>query len=344
MKTKALIIPSLIALFLAGCNSSSSSGKKEKTTSVPPTTNQPVPSFPDLPDYGDYDGEQGIASDHFQGFGLSPRNVTYANIGDNLVVKTGDIKPNLSIPAEELVFSYEISNPNIISITPSEDTRSVTLQCLAKGDAVLTAYSFEKRFSRTLKVRVLPNDGTVDFYQPEVDSSGSVKAAEKQKFGWVSGDAPGGVASGDAVFGAYTWHFERSQVGGTITGGQGTFKFGTGTLPEGKMTFSTNITRAVKEVVVQCASAYNSKDPEADTSVGSSTFDAWFGTDDHLTRTVDGKTYAPGETCFTSRNTTEEYVQYHIIDCAGKSGSFTFELGPSVGAIYLKSILIEYAE
>ena len=346
MNMKKILLPLVAILFLAGCNSGSGSKKTSDPTSEKPAgpSYQPVPTFDSLPEYPEHSGS-GIAENHFQGFSISPNNVTYGNVGESFVVKTSNIKPNLSIPAEELVFSYETNKSGIVTVTPSSDTRQATVECLVAGDVTLTVYSYQKRYNRVLKIRVLPNDGSVDFYQPEVDSSGSVKAAEKAKFGWVSGSVPGGVASGDAELGTYTWHFEREQVGATITGGSGTFKFGTGTGPEGKMTFSTTFTRQIKEVVIQCSSA-GAKDPDTSYSLdyGTSTFNAWFGTDDYLERTVDGVTYAPGVECHTSKNTTEESVQYHIINCLGKTGAFSFEIGASTGAIYLKSILIEYAE
>ncbi len=346
MKLNRFIVPLVAVLFLASCNSASGGGKKEKTTSADPTskTYQPIPSYPDLPDYGDYSGSQGIAEDHFQSFNISPNNITYSIKGESFIVKTISISPNLSIPAEELVFSYEINKTGIVAITPSSDTRQVNVECIESGDVTLTVYSWEKRYSKKLTIRVLPNDGSIDLYQPEV-SSGSVKNSEKAKFGWVSGEVPGGTASGDAELGAYVWHYEREQVGASITGGSGTFKFGTGTGPEGKMTFSTNFTRKIKEIVIQCSSAAG-KDPETGYTLGygSSTFNAWFGTNEYLSRTVDGTTYQPGEECHTAKYSSDEIVQYHIINCEGKSGNFAFELGASVGAIYLKSILIEYSE
>ena len=348
MTAKKILVPIITILFLAACNSSGG-GKKSKTsvgpTSVEPQpSEQPIPSYSGLPDYGSYSGTPGVAEDHFQGFSISPSNVTYAFKGVTFVVKTTSIKPNTSIPANELQFTYEVNKTGLVSLTPSTDTRNVTVECLEAGDVKLTVYSFEKRYSRSIDIRVLPNDGSVDFYQPEVDSSGSIKAAEKAKFGWVSGTTPGGVASGDAQFGSYQWHFEREQVGATITGGSGTFKFGTGSGSEGKMTFSTTFSRQIKEIVIQCSSA-GAKDPETHYSLGhgSSTFDAWFGSNDHLVRKVQGVTYVVGQECYTVDN-ADDGVQYHIIECEGKTGAFTFELGASTGAIYLKSILIEDAE
>lgn len=352
MNIKKIFVPLVAILFLASCNSSNSGGKKSNPASsqTPPTPSyQPVPTFDNLPEYPEHSGE-GIAENHFQGFNITPSNVTYGNVGESFLVKTRDIKPNLSIAPEELVFTYETNKSGIITVTPSADTRQANVECLVAGDVTLTVYSYQKRYNRTLTIRVLPNDGSVDFYQPEVDSSGSIKAAEKAKFGWVSGSVPGGTASGDAQLGSYTWHYEREIVGSTITGGSGIFKFGAGdsggTIKhEGKMTFSTTFTKQIKEVVIQCSSA-SAKDPDTGYALdhGSATFNAWFGSNEYLERTVDGQTYAPGVECFTAKYSQDEAVQYHIINCAGKTGAFSFEIGESSGATYLKSILIEYAE
>jgi predicted small secreted protein len=67
MKLNRFIVPLVAVLFLASCNSASGGGKKEKTTSAEPTskTYQPIPSYPNLPDYGEYEGTPGVGEDEY---------------------------------------------------------------------------------------------------------------------------------------------------------------------------------------------------------------------------------------------------------------------------------------
>ena len=342
MKLNRFIVPLVSILFLASCNSASGGGKKEKTTSAEPTskTYQPIPSYPDLPDYGDYSGSQGIAPNHLTGITISPNGQTYCFVGDTVTIK-GSISPSLSgVPENERIITYTLSNPSLGTLSQPEGTINAEVTCNEPGDLTVFAASFESRYTRELIIHILPNDGSVDFYQPDLSTTTKANK-EKGKFGWDNTDdeTKKGDASGDAELGSYTWHFERSKPAEISTYGGG-FKFGAADAKnEGSMTFSTTFTKNVKSVVLQISSAV-----AIDQTYGSSTFDAWFGTDEHLARTVDGKTYPAGQECHTTRFSTSEYYSFHVVDCQNKSGQFTFQIGASIGAIYLKSILIEYSE
>ena len=337
MKTKLFVLPLLSLLLFSGCQSSSShggGGGSSKSTSRTIVT-QIIPEYENVSSHGSYTGEPGIAPSHFQGFTIKPTNMTYAQIDETFTVKIS-VSPNLSIPAEELIFTYELSVNGIVEITPSSDTRSVDVHCLQKGDVTLTVFSFEKRYNKTLKIRVLPNDGSVDLYQPDFSTDARTKV-EKEKFGWDNSSDEGkkGLTQGDATLGNHTWHFVRSQPG-EIGVYSGAFKFGAGyPKNEGSMTFTTTINQSIKNIVLQLSSAAGEF-----TDHGSSTIAARFGASDYLKRSIGATDYDPSETAYTEKGQVPDYV---IVDCAGKSGEFTFEIGESKGAIYLKSILIEYA-
>ena len=352
MKVKRLLIPFAAMLFLAGCNSSGGSSKKEKTSSATPTSQEPVPSvqpvptYNSMPDYGSYSGTPGVAENHLTGISINPNNQTFAFVGETVTIK-GSLSPSQSgIPEAERVIHYSVDKPDLGTLTQAEGTINASVECLAAGDLKVTASSFESRYTRELVIHILPNDGTVDMYQPDMSTTGKTNA-EKAKFGWANTDdeTKKGSSEGDAVLGDHTWHFVRSQPGEIGTYG-GAFKFGKASPNnEGSMTFSTTFSKAVKSICLQISSA-GGTDPDTgyNLAYGSSTLDAWFGTNEKLAREVSGVTYAAGEECHTSRYSQDENYSYHIINCEGKTGDFTFQLGESVGAIYLKAILVEYSE
>ena len=357
MKTKFLIIPIVTTLFLVSCqssnkkrnNSTPSSGESSETTSgespttssgTPLPSSQPIPSYNNISDYGTYSGTPGMAGPHFSGFSIKPNGMTYAFVGDSIDV-TASIDGVSKIPEEEKTITFLISNDSIASLSVISTVKA-SVTCNQVGTVKLTAYSFENRYKKELEIVILPNDGSVDMYQPDFSTDAKGKI-EKQKFGWDNSSDEGkkGDASGDAILGSHTWHFVRSQPG-EISSYSGAFKFGAGSPKnEGSMTFSTTLSQSIKNIVIQCSSAA-AKNPQTQASLGHgcSTFTAKFGENDYLDRTIDGVKYTASETAYTEGGQVPGYV---IVDCQNKSGTFTFELGPSEGAIYLKSILIEYA-
>lgn len=345
MKKKTLIIPIALMFLFVGCTPSSGNGNNKGTSVEPSPSEQSVPNYDGIPDYGPYSGTPGVGGNQLQTIDITPKGKCYAFVGDVVTIKgtvNGAVSP--SIPAEQIPISYTVSDESLVELDQAENSNNVDVTFLAVGDVTITAHSYQNRFTRDVTYHICPTDGSVDYFLPDLSTTTKANK-EKAKFGWenTDDDTKKGISEGDAELGSYTWHFVRSERGTVGTYGGG-FSFGRGN-KEGRMTFSTTFTRAIKTVVIQCSSA-SAKDPVTGYSVnhGWSTFDAWFGEDDHLERIVDGVTYAPGEECFTSKFSSDENTSYHTINCNSKTGAFTFELGPSQGAIYLKSILIEYAE
>ena len=343
MKASRVIIPLISLLFLASCNSSSSSKKASKASAPAEQSNQPVPTFGSLPDYGSYSGTQGIAPAHISGFSITPNAMTYASVNETVTI-TAKVDNITTIPEEERTITFTLDDSTKAELEVVSNVK-VNVKCLQPGTVKITAKSYENRYTRELEIVILPNDGSVDFY---IINSSNI-AGEKAKFGYTSSSKPGN-ASGDAQLGSYLWHFVRSNPGNinSDSSGSGAMAFGTGSGPEGTMTFSTSFTKKIKNVIIQTASAAG-KDPETGYTLGygSATLKAWFGTaesPEYLERTIDGKKYGSTEVSHTTKHSNDEPYSYHTIHCLGKTGSFTFEFGPSVGATYLKSILIEYDE
>lgn len=334
MKSKALIIPVLVALFLGGCNSTSS--KKDKsssaTSSQPTSEFQPIPSYPDMPDYGDYEGEPGVAPNHIQSISINPNKDIYVRVGDVIPVN-GSVSPG-TIPTEEKVITYSVSSEQILSLTTSGD--DATVKCLAAGTATLTAKSIQGRYTRNLVVHVLPDDGLYDIYETSLSID-----KEKAKFGWVSTTTlPNGTRAGISQFGHQSWRWSRSSPAPVSSYG-GAVSLGSGNNPEGAVSFTTWFSKPVKQVLLGIATSKLPDDQAPFYAAGSSKLTATMN-ETELSRVVAGTTYAPGEECYTLRATDEETVLEHKVLCDNLSGEFTFNLTESTGYIRIRYIVVEF--
>lgn len=335
MKFNRSIVPLVAVLFLASCNSASGGGNKEKTTSTEPTskTYQPIPSYPDLPSYGDYSGSKGIAPNHISSISMSPNKEIYARVGDIIPID-GSVSNGYNDDEKKITFSVDKSSH--LLLTTNANNQDATLKCLAAGDATLTAKSYEARYSRSLLVHILPNDGTYDLYETALSTD-----KEKAKFGYGSTSyMANGVSNGVSQFGHHSWKWHRNNPK-TISTESGALSFGSASAPEGAWTFSTVFEKPVKKVILGISTA-RFENQENDYKFGGSKLTSWLG-DDSLKRIVDGKTYNPGEECYTLRGTEDNSVLPHTIICDDKSGDFGFSLSASGGYIRLKYIVVEYA-
>lgn len=357
MNTKKIILP-LVALFLlAGCNSSGAK-KTSKTSSSQPgsKTNQPIPSYPDLPSYPDYDPSgAGIAPNHITAISITPTKEIYARVGDIIPIdgsasgpkdpddpkNTDKNKLTKEQYLKEKTLSFSVDKDTHLGVTPLNNKNGIpedaSLKCLAVGDATLTASSYQNRFKRTLLVHILPNDATYDMYETALSTD-----SEKSKFGFGSTSYMAkGVSNGVSQLGHLQWRWQRSQPG-TISTSSGALSFGTAKSPEGAMDFYTYFVKPVKSVTFGIASA-RSDSQTNEYQFGSSKLTASLG-ENSLSRIAGGKTYEAGEECYTLKGTDDYAVLPHKILCNDQSGDFEVHLSESVGYIRLKYIIVEYAE
>ncbi len=336
MNTKKIILP-LVALFLlAGCNSGSKKTSKKSGTSQSPTpSEQKIPSYDGLPDYGEYEGTPGVGENHIQSISASPNKTHLAYVGDVFTIDSS-VSPS-SIPEEEKVFSYTSSNESIASVKILDEGPDGEVTCLSPGKTTITVYSFEKRFKREIVLTVYEKSDSTDFYQVGTNANN-----DKKKFGWVDKRYFDGDSAGVTQLGRNFWKFLRSQPSKIATYG-GALAFGSANAPEGSFELSTVFQYPVESVILNCSSA-----PETDpstginTSYGSSTIDSWIG-ENHFDITINGTKYSPTSAIHTARGTDDATCSDHIIDCKNMSGEFHVKLGASAGYIRIKSIVINYA-
>ena len=340
---KALVTSLLVTFLLCACTSKSS-GSKKKTSNTP--TSQVSATSKTSKSLTSNSGVSGggiIDEKHFKSFTISPAGSLYAYIGETLSFKTSFTPGFSTIPAEEAIISYSLSNTEIATLAVNENQRDAAVTCSALGTTVLTAKSFDESVIRTVTIKII-DSSTSDYFQFDL-STDAKKKASKSIFGWTA-DNEIGDSSGTSTLGNITWNWTRSKPAkiGTYSIA---LKFGEGTSnAEGSMTFQTTFTRQVFSVIIECSSTKATVDGET-MSYGSSTIDAKFGHDDFLDRQINGTTYSKGNVCYTPKYSTTDasvYVTPVTILSENKTGQFTFTFSESAASIFLKSILVIYAE
>ena len=351
MNTKRIITPIVALFLLAGCTTTRS-GKtsKQTTSSLSSASKQPIPSYPDLPSYPDYDPDDaGIAPNHITAISITPTKEIYARVGDIIPVNGSVSGPNAALKNDDLeqylkekTIHYSVDKTSHLGLTVKQNSdlgvdEDASLKCLAVGDATLTAKSWDNRYIRNLVIHILPNDGTYDLYETALTTD-----AEKSKFGFQSSSyLPEGLSNGVSQLGHQQWKWHREKPS-SISTSSGALSFGTANFPEGAMDFSTYFAKPVKSVTLGLSTA-RFPIQDNDYSYGGSKLTASLG-ENSLTRVVGGKTFAPGEECYTLKGTDDNVVLPHKILCNDQSGNFEFHLSASGGYTRIKYIVVEYAD
>jgi len=340
MNLKKIIVPIFAAVLFSSCSSNSGSSKKKD----PDPTPTPEPVVP-LPTYDPYDpSTAGVAPKHLTSFDIDLKNTMFGKVGDTFTItpKFNGSKNPAVLPDIEKTASYEIANPKLIEGTQVE--RQFTFTLKEPGTTTITAYSWEKRFSRTLTMNIYNNDDYTDIFSPDYSKT-KAKTAARKMFGWIKNIKDKGDSDGIALMGRQSWVYHRDnpqKVAATIGDG---ITFGTSSAPEGAMSLKTHFNHPVKGITFYIATA-----PETiQTSYGSGKSD--YGSSyltasmdsKELSRTVGGIVYRAGQLCHTNKGTDDAPVSPHYIDCENLSGDFSFNLSASAGYVHLKSIIIEYS-
>ena len=307
MKKSLLVIFPAALLILSGC----AGNKGGETTVTVPTVPTPTSevTLPPLPSTSE-------APKHATSMSLTPGRPFYLRLGDmSSTIKAG-LDPSPTDPAE-YTFTWKTSNEDILSITPSADTKSVTLNAKALGKATITCtndfYKEDAKFTKTVEATVVEAGKNVYIWE-------YVKE-DLAQFGYEKDTKPTGNASGEAQLGALTWHYERSKPS-TMRSDAGAICFGKkGTEtdptdgPEGQIELTSLNSRKVTKIGVECSSQDGSS---------------------KLTVKV-------GDSKLIDENTTKD-VMNHSSDQLDKGleGNISIKFSPSNGSIHLKSIIIFY--
>ena len=333
-KTTKRILYGLIPVFcmvLSGCTlfGTKKTSKKKKSTSSEPTSTEPY-----TPPSGDPDNPD-VAPNYITGIGMKYTKDFYMQVGDELdfavTFKGGGDESQKGI-------RWTTSNPKVISVTTKEKTSQCVLSALREGTINLIATStYNPSLTAQVGITVIDNSGYTYIYQK--DKNVKDDKAFNDDEGRTKTDGTVTLAGQE-----WTFHFDTPEI--AVGGGQ-SLKFGRGKVGYGNIDFILSNTRKVRKVSVLCSSA--AKHIDDGSTYGTS--------EDHGSSKISiniGNTEYVAPT-FTPKNSNDTDLELDTIsgvtDNSGAlsgdihihfSPAYNDESGVNKGAIYLRSIIIEY--
>lgn len=349
MKTniKKILIASLplFAILVSGCFNKSS-GKKH-ASSVDPTseapTTQPTSYVPSdsssisMPSYSGDPDDPNAAKKYITGITLKYTKDFYMQVAEELdfsvTFKGGGDDSQKGI-------QWQSSNPYVVKIDVKEKTSQCVLTALREGSATIIARStYNRSFTDSVTITVIDNSYYTYFWQ--MDKSGPNKDDNK-KFNGGDGAT---LKEGTANLNGMDWNFKFDTPDKAVGGGQ-SLTFGSTAQPYGNVTFSTQNSRYIRKISVLCSSsaihiddgsAYGTSGDEGSSKI----------------------TISVGDTKYVDNIATPKYSNDQPLDTVtglefndkSLTGDITIHFSPTYkdavtqensGAIYLKSIIIEY--
>ena len=332
-KTMKRLMYGLIPVFcmvLSGCTmlggKKTSKKKKSSTESTSVEPYNPPSGDPDNPD---------VAPNYITGIGMKYTKDFYMQVGDELdfavTFKGGGDESQKGI-------RWTTSNPKVISVTTKEKTSQCVLTALREGTINLIATStYNPSLTAQVGITVIDNSGYTYIYQK--DKNVKDDKAFNDDEGKTKSDGTVNLAGQE-----WTFHFDTPDV--AVGGGQ-SLKFGSGKVGYGNIDFILSNTRKVRKVSVLCSSA--AKHIDDGSTYGTS--------EDHGSSKIsinigDTEYVAP---TFTPKNSNDTDLELDTIsgvtDNSGAlsgdihihfSPTYNDESGVNKGAIYLRSIIIEF--
>lgn len=340
MKTKKIIM-SLLAMstvILAGCNLGSKTTKK-KTTSQPSSSVAPVDPAPPIEDHEGDPGEGEVADKHITGISMKytkdffMKNKTTLDFSVTFKGGGGD---------EEKGIDWASSNPKVLQVDPNPNkTSQCVLSALKEGSATLVARSQYNR-SLTCSVTITVIDSSDYTYMWQMNKTGDTKN-DANKF---NGDDGKTLKEGTVDLSGLEWNFKFDTPTQKVGGGQ-QLKFGSTSEPYGNVELSTSNSRYIRKISILCASTgyttgLNASGYATTSDVGSS----------NLTVTIGNTKYIDSvPTPKNSNNDEAEMMSGGEYNDKVLTGDIKIHFSPTYkdpatkvnsGAIYLKSIIIEY--
>lgn len=226
-------------------------------------------------------------------------------------------------------FTWELSNQNIISyeINP-EKSAQVTVKALKTGTVKLTATNtYNTELSHVFEIRVIKYDAeSMYLWQYNTD------AGDRAQFGYDSKINTSGTKSGTAILGGLKWAYDRSAVN-SLQSDKGAIAFGKGKAPETSVKLVAKNDRKIKRVSIETASAN-----------GLATAIVKIGD----TKVIEKATPASNDGIGEIRSSLLEDLEGDIsIEFVSPEFDISKAEDPNYrapGAVYLKSIFIEFTE
>lgn len=322
------LIP-VLCMVLSSCTLGGiKSGKKRRSSSSSTSS----PSY--VPPDGDPDNPD-VAPNYITGIGMKYTKDFYMQVGDEL-----DFSVSFKGGGDESQkgIRWTTSNPKVISVTTKEKTSQCVLSALREGTINLIATStYNPSLTAQVGITVIDNSGYTYIYQKNKNVKDD-KAFNDDE-GKTKTDGTITLAGQE-----WTFHFDTPDV--AVGGGQ-SLKFGSGKVGYGNIDFTLPNTRKIRKVSVLCSSA--AKHIDDGSSYGTS--------EDHGSSKIsinigDTEYVAP---TFTPKNSNDTDLELDTIsgvtDNSGVltgdihihfSPTYNDESGVNKGAIYLRSIIIEY--
>ena len=327
-------------VILAGCNSGSKSTKKKSSSSSQPDSSEvtPVNPAPPIDDHEGTPGEGDVADKHITGISMKytkdffMQNKTTLDFSVTFKGGGGD---------DEKGIDWTSTNPYVLGV---EVNQSKTSQCvltgLKEGTSRLIAQStYNRSLTAQVTITVIDNSDYTYFWQ--MNKTGPNKN-DNDQFNGLD-DKP--LSEGTVTFSGKEWAFHIDTPTIKVGGGQ-MLKFGSAKAPSGNVTLSTSNDKYIRRISVMCSSAaafsgeyVNGHAKKQD--VGSSCLTVTVGN----TKYIDNVPTPKGSDDEADAMTGEEYNDKALTGDIKISFSPTYEdpiTKINSGAIYLKSIIIEY--
>ena len=254
----------------------------------------------------------------------------YLKVGQEKTVKA-TLSPSPE-RAEEKTFTWKKSNNNALITVDKSNSAKAIVQGIQEGRVVLTATNdYNPALARNFTANVINYDDD-NMYLWEYQSS------DRAKFGYVNeAGKKQGDTEGIATLGTIDWAFERSSAI-SLQSNKGGLGFGKGSKPETLVTLTSHNDRQIKKVVIETASSkalanitvkvgdneiINRKTPNySDDAIGSVLYE-----DDEMN---------------PKKYTGDIKIQFDTPEYDSTRAEDPTYQAP--GAVYLKSIWIEYYE
>lgn len=171
----------------------------------------------------------------------------YLKVGEEKIIKA-KLSPAPSRP-EEKTFTWTKSNDNGIITPDKSNTANAVVQGIQEGKVIYTATNdYNNGLVRNFTANVIDYDED-NMYLWEYQSS------DRAKFGYVNKEGQkAGVTDGTATLGTIDWTFHRSETN-SLQSNKGGVGFGKGKKPETLVQLTSHNDRQIKKIVVEAASA-----------------------------------------------------------------------------------------
>ena len=337
----------LFAMVMSGCTIISSNGSKggKKSSSSEVTTSAPTSTPTSTGTYVDPEGDPdapGTADNHITKITMKYTKDFFMQVGDELdfsVTFTG------GGGEDEKGIKWASSNSNVLKVETQTKTSQCVLYALREGEAVLVAKStYNPSLTDSVNITVIDNSHYTYCWQK--NSSGYSKNDNKL----FNGDDGNTLTDGTVTLGAeghtLDWDFHFDTPTKNVGGGQA-LTFGSTDYPYGNVEFRTTNTRKIRSISVLCSSsaAHIDDGSQYGTSAdeGSSRITITIGDYKYVDDVATPK--------YSSKDQPLDTVTGGIFNDGSLSGDIVIHFSPTykdmdtkvnAGAIYMKSIIIEY--